>query len=214
MGKRIDVEPGSKYWRFTIIKEVEPHVTSGGNRKRMVRCICKCGSTKDVLLIDLINGRIKSCGCFSKDSARERAYQRNTTHNMYHTPEYDVWMSMKKRCNNKRHKSYNDYGGRGIKICEEWNRSFLSFLKDMGQRPSKEYSIYRINNDDGYYKENCRWATKKEQCQNQRTNINITYKGETKCLSEWARSRHMSYQKLWHRLRVAKYELEKAFNNE
>ena len=133
---------------------------------------------------------------------------------MYMSSEYNSWCSMKKRCLNKTHKSYKDYGGRGVIVCKEWLDSFENFIKDMGFKPSKKHSLERVDNNEGYNKGNCIWATKKEQCQNQRSNRNIEYKGTVLCVSEWARRLNMSNAKLYYRLFVAKYPIEKAFNNE
>jgi hypothetical protein len=80
--------------------------------------------------------------------------------------EYKIWQGMKQRCYNKKHKSYKYYGGRGIMVCDRWLNSFKFFLRDMGKRPSKEYSIDRINNNGNYEPNNCRWATAIIQAKN------------------------------------------------
>lgn len=90
------------------------------------------------------------------------------------------------RCVNTKNARFKDYGGRGITVCESWKGSFESFINDMGRRPSKEYSLDRIDNDKGYSPENCRWTTRKEQQRNMRSNITIEYLGQTKCLAEWS----------------------------
>ena len=82
------------------------------------------------------------------------------------TPEYNSWASMKKRCNYKKHDTYPRYGGKGIKVCEKWNNSFIKFFEDMGLKPDKTYTIDRINNEEGYTPDNCRWASKRTQSRN------------------------------------------------
>lgn len=106
---------------------------------------------------------------------------------MSRTPEYHAWQAMKKRCRNPTDPRYRDYGARGIDYCAKWE-DFLTFYSEMGPRPEgQRYSLDRINNNEGYSKENCRWATPREQQQNIRSNKHITYLDETKCISEWAR---------------------------
>lgn len=96
----------------------------------------------------------------------------------YKTVEYHAWLGLRQRCNNPSNKRYPLYGGRGITVCDEWNNSFLSFLSDMGRRPSKNHSLDRIDNNGGYCKENCRWATKLQQSNNTRKTKFVIYEGE------------------------------------
>ncbi|WP_145423075.1 hypothetical protein [Symmachiella dynata] len=103
------------------------------------------------------------------------------------TPEYRVWAGIKTRCYNKNANSYDDYGGRGIQMCDEWLTSFEQFATDMGERPTKHHQIERIDNNANYCKDNCRWATKREQANNRRTNRIITHRGESQTVAEWSR---------------------------
>lgn len=102
------------------------------------------------------------------------------------TVEYIAWTNMRYRCNNKNHPDYHNYGGRGIGVCKSWNVSFLSFIRDMGLRPSPNHSLERKDNNKGYCPSNCKWATKSEQCNNQRINTKITFNGESLTLSQWS----------------------------
>lgn len=134
---------------------------------------------------------------------------------MSETSEYLIWGLMKNRCTNKNAEDYERYGARGIFVCKRWVESFENFFEDMGKRPSKKYSIDRINNDDGYYKENCRWATATEQANNKRISKNaivFTHNGKTMCLRAWSREIGMNYETLTSRIKVAKMSFDQAIN--
>lgn len=138
--------------------------------KRYVwRCECVCGNKKYISGGKLTSGQIKSCGCLGRHG---HASDDNTS------TEYHSWSAMLSRCNNPNNKFYSYYGGRGIKVCERWS-SFSKFLKDMGEKPDNTYSIDRVNNNKGYYPENCVWASKTTQMRNQRIRKNNKsgYKG-------------------------------------
>lgn len=102
-------------------------------------------------------------------------------HGLVDTPEYKAWCHMKERCNNPKSALYGRYGGRGITVCDDWNNSFKKFYADMGKRPTPAHSLERIDNNDGYYPKNCKWATKLEQVLNRNANKNNTsgYRGVT-----------------------------------
>jgi len=121
-------------------------------------------------------------------------------HGLRKSAEYNTWCSMRQRCNNKNATSYRNYGARGITVCDRWNTSFMSFLADMGKKPSSEHTIDRINNDLGYSPENCRWALMDEQCNNRRSNRRVTINGETKTISQWARKSGLSSQVILNRV--------------
>ena len=106
-------------------------------------------------------------------------------HGLVWTREYKIWAGIKDRCLNPKCSNYHNYGGRGITICEEWKNNPARFVSDMGKCPDG-YSIERIDNERGYSKENCRWATILEQHQNTRRNIHITFNQETRTLTDWA----------------------------
>lgn len=165
---------------------------------------CECGGSKDVLLTSLKSGTTQSCGCLNK----ERALAANTTHGMSKTPEYKIWEGIKLRCNPTTSKSSN-YGKRGITISEEWS-SFEKFYEDMGPRPSKLYSIERLNNDKGYSKENCVWATRRQQQNNKRNTLFTVLNGEVVPLAEAARSVGVTYNSLAAKARAGKIPLIRA----
>lgn len=133
-------------------------------------CLCDCGNTTEVRGAYLRNGHTTSCGCKRGNhdvihgGARRKARM----------PEYHVWAAMRRRCQDTNSKSYKDYGGRGITVCDRW-QDFANFIEDMGQRPSPEYSIERKDNDRGYSPDNCIWATRDIQAKNRRPPKKLTH---------------------------------------
>ena len=154
------------------------------------KCQCDCGSERIVKRPSLISGVIKSCGCLN---GRIR-------HRGFGTPEYKIWSGMRQRCKYPRDPGFKNYGARGISVCERWD-DFAAFLADMGQRPSADHSIDRINNEGNYEPSNCRWATAAEQNANTRANHLITFKGETLPLTHWARRTQLSRSTIFNRLK-------------
>lgn len=142
-------------------------------------CKCKCGTIKSIYGTALRSGGTKSCGCWKKEigALRFKTMDRSNTHGFYGTKTYRAWAAMKTRCNGRSEKDFKSYKGKGITVCPEW-QSFQSFLDDMGIKPDG-LSLDRINNNLGYYKENCRWATNRQQLYNRSCNRWVTVLGET-----------------------------------
>lgn len=133
---------------------------------------CDCGNEKEIRACNVTNGGTKSCGCSFKNKAT--IAMKNSLIKHAHssggnvTPEYQAYQAMKSRIKNKNRKDFIHYGGRGIKICFEWELSFENFLKDMGPRPSQKHSLDRIDVNGNYEPDNCRWATTQQQVENRR----------------------------------------------
>lgn len=127
-----------------------------------------------------------------------------------HRPEYRIWANIVQRCTNPKRREYHRYGGRGITLCQEWRKSFATFLAHIGERPSKKHSIDRINNNKGYEPGNVRWATSKEQSRNQEKTLLITAKGKTLCLTEWAHETGIPLVTIHSRIRKLGWSGEKA----
>lgn len=146
---------GQTFGRWTALSY------SGGQKWN---CRCECGREFVVFGPSLTRGRSTQCAPCNSPAGKA------ATHGLSHTPEYGVWLGMKKRCEIPAEKSYPQYGGRGIQVCEQWRgpNGFLNFLRDMGRRPSPDHSIDRKDVDGHYEPSNCRWATASEQANNQR----------------------------------------------
>jgi hypothetical protein len=151
---------GQRYNMLTVIG-VAP--IERGRRRWNVRC--DCGQEKSISTSDLRGGRVVSCGCHKNHNTALRNKQ-NAKHGMTGSPTYITWFDMRQRCSYEKDKYFHLYGGRGVKVCSEWE-NFEAFLRDMGPRPDGK-TLDRIDPELGYFKENCRWATPKEQAANKR----------------------------------------------
>jgi hypothetical protein len=151
-------------------------------------CLCKCGNIRSVSGKSLLSNESKSCGCSRK-------------HMLAFKSEKGIYNGMINRCTNANYRRFYDYGGRGIKVCDRWlelgEDGFSNFLADMGERPSKNHSLDRINNDGDYIPENCRWATKKEQSNNRRNNRRIVINDECQTLTQWCENLSINIGKLY-----------------
>lgn len=177
IGERV---PGS---RLKVIEEMA-RVKSGRKWRRVFRCVCDCGVERVVRRDHLLSGQTISCGCYvNQDSYKSRA----DYHGLQGSPEYKIWKGIRKRCYGKNQTGYENYGGRGITMCDRWKSSFKAFFEDMGPRPSANHSIERTNNDGNYEPGNCVWATDFEQNRNRRDNVMLEFRGERLCLTDWAR---------------------------
>jgi hypothetical protein len=151
---------GKVFGDLTVVTRAES--AKGGEARWL--CQCSCGGSTTATSSNLRRGQTVSCGCAV--AKFNRAFR--TTHGGRNTPEYEIWRSMIKRCENPNHHAYARYGGRGINVHPEWRTSFAAFLRDVGRRPSQDLSLDRINNDGDYEPGNVRWATAKQQANNRR----------------------------------------------
>lgn len=131
-------------------------------------------------------------------------------HNKRNSREYNAWKGIKAHCYNPNNSGYKYYGERGITVCDEWKNSFIKFYEDMKDCPIG-FSLDRIDVNGNYCKENCRWATKEEQERNKRNNFLVTYKGETKSLSEFCDNLNLDYRLIYERINRQKWCIEDAF---
>lgn len=147
-------------------------------------CLCKCGNTKNIERDALVSGRTKSCGCYHK----EQTSKSRLKHGKRHSPEYNSWVGMRDRCYNIKNPKYPRYGERGIGVCSRWlgDMGFVNFYSDMGERPSKNHSLDRIDVNGNYEPTNCRWALPIVQSRNRTDNHVLFYNGEKLSISEWS----------------------------
>lgn len=177
---------GDEYGRLKVISF--SHKNKSYRKFWNVQCLC--GNKLCVAGPDLKSGNTKSCGCLWKDKMR--------THKMSRTPMYKRWIGMKSRCYNPKSSSYKRYGGRGIKVCEEW-QDFNVFYKDMGDSPFEGAQLERKDNDGNYSPHNVIWASSIVNNNNTSKNIIITYKGMSLTIGEWAKKLGVSYDTIYGR---------------
>lgn len=182
---------GMKFGKWNVI---ERNGKTNDNHIKWL-CQCDCGNKSNVSSNDLISGKSKQC--------IKCAYESKKTHGLYKSKLYKIYHSMINRCNNKNEKEFNNYGGRGIKVCDEWQNNFLNFYNwAMTNGYADNLSIDRIDNNGNYCPENCRWATRKEQNCNTRRNRLYTHNGKNLTLTDWCRELKINYERTRSRLRL------------
>lgn len=178
---------GKKFNKLTVLEETDKYNKSG---HKLFLCRCDCGGKILTSKSALQRGDNKSCGCL-----------RGNMHGMSNTRIYKLWQDIKKRCYNENNRAYKYYGGRGIKMCEEWKNDFLSFYNwAINNEYSDELTIDRINVDGDYEPNNCRWVTNEIQANNKTSNRYFTIDNETKSLADWCNIYNKRYLTVHHRL--------------
>jgi len=175
--------------KFDRLVPIECLGVIGSNGAIYWKCQCDCGKESIVSAGHLVEGATSSCGCYRSVDNIIHLTKVNTKHGISGTREYKSWNSMIERCFNKKHKSYPDYGGRGIVVCDEWRNDPTQFVKDMGFRPDGT-TLDRKDSNDSYCKVNCRWATYKEQTINR---CNTIFINEHETLSAFAKRNNIRY---------------------
>lgn len=173
---------GMRFGRLVALRPIPNSGKSGGYLKWVFKCDCGREIVRSGKMVR--SGYISSCGCLKRDYLRSKNAP-TYKHGRSNTPEFHIWSGMIHRCTNPNSKAYKNYGGRGIKVCDRWRNSFENFLADMGERPSKEYSIDRIDVNGNYEPTNCRWVLWEIQCQNKRNTKYFEYQGVKHSLREW-----------------------------
>ena len=199
MGRKMKDLTGERFGKLTVVS-----FDNRRNNRTYWKCICDCGGNRIVSNDHLKNGDITDCGCYKKHIAHWKK------HGMYNSRIYRIWSLMKERCYNEKRKDYNNYGGRGIKVCNEWldSSTFIDWSLNNGYED--DLTLDRIDNNGDYCPQNCRWITAKEQGANKRNNRFITHNDITKTITQWANDNGLSYYVLKKRIDVLGWSFERA----
>ena len=195
---------GMTFDRLKVIKKTEKRSL---DKCVIWKCECACGNIVEVAGARLTSKNVKSCGCLRVDFAKVN----NLIHGLKKHPLYQVWSDMKQRCNNPNSPAYLNYGGRGITVCEEWDKNFESFYDwSLSNGYVKGIDLDREDNDKGYSPDNCRFVSRKVNSRNRRTGRIVVYEGEQKTLAEVSEITGKKYSLLWHRIVVKGLAIEDA----
>lgn len=210
IGKKLIDLTGKKFGRLTV-KEKSDNDQNGKSRWL---CICGCGVEKTIYGHSSRSNHTKSCGCLNKEIVSQMGkLNKRHGHTNKNSKTYRAWTGMRDRCNNKNNKRYEDYGGRGIKVCERWSNKkngFENFLEDIGEIPKDRY-LCRVRINGNYFPKNCKLSRREEQSKNKRTTRLITFNNKTQCLADWAVELNINYETLWARIYKYGWSIQKAF---
>lgn len=197
---------GQRFDRLTALYKLH-------NTKNKVKwlCVCDCGNFTETNIYNLNNGHTRSCGCYCKD----RTGDTHRDHGLTNSRLFHIWNSMKQRCYNSNNRKYENYGGRGIKVCDEWLNDFMTFYDwAIHNGYDENLTIDRINVNGNYEPTNCRWADWKTQQRNRTNTPYYTINNETKSLSEWCEICNIKYHTVYNRLHRSNWTIERALELE
>jgi hypothetical protein len=197
---------GHEFTRWTVLRLAPARENS---HNRFWICECTCGTIREIQEWNLKNTST-SCGCYRSEWARAQIKHGGARDSVGHFPEYRIWRCIRERTMDPRHKSFPNYGGRGIRCCKRWQKSFANFYADMGPRPSPKHSIDRRRNHLGYSPKNCYWATPQQQQRNRRNNVHLTFQGRTQTMVAWAEELQVTPVLLHHRLRMMGWSIKRT----
>lgn len=208
---------GKRFGRWIVLED-----RGIRNRRHYYLCRCSCGSgiEKEIRSDILKSGNSQSCGCYHSEVMRTLDHEsfKIVKHGLYGTRLNIIWHKMRQRCLNSNHTAYCNYGGRGIKICDDWldkKDGFISFYNwAINNGYDDNLTLDRIDTNGNYCPENCRWATIKEQNNNTRSNHRVNVFGDTYTISELADILEESYTNIWHRLARRNYDAEKLLRDD
>lgn len=195
---RKSIPIGTVIHKLTVIEAGPARPTSSRHYRSTSVCRCECGATKTIDNSKLLGGSLVSCGCWGSVAIGFRAVSHGLSVGEW-KGEYTAWTNMMHRCYSEKCSQFFRYGGRGIAVCERW-QDVRNFVLDMGRKPSRFHSLDRIDNEQGYSPDNCRWADKRTQAENRRSSVMFTVDGLTLCVRGWSRhwgvSRYIARKRL------------------
>lgn len=208
MARPVKMKIGERFTMLTVIERVGSAVA--GQTRWL--CLCDCGQKKTVYSSSLRRGHTKSCGCSTRIL---NSISHRKSDSVPAGPTRNTWASMNSRCYNRKSPDYAYYGGRGISVCERWQRpdGYWNFVSDMGQRP-EGMTLDREDIDGDYCPENCRWVTRQHQQNNRRTTRFLSHGERTMALGEWAMETGISVKTLWSRLNLYNWPVAQALGFE
>lgn len=202
MSRFIDIT-GNRYGKLFVVERLE-------NTQRGVtvwKCLCDCGNYTTVRGSNLKSGAVKSCGCLKKTT------KPSLRHDMSNTRLYRTWANMKRRCYTPSHKSYKDYGERGISVCDEWKDSFENFMKwALANGYTDELTIERKDTNGNYCPDNCEWILWEEQQKNRRSCRYIEHNGKVMTLTDWCKELDLPFKLVHNRINKLGWSFEKAIS--
>jgi hypothetical protein len=188
---------GRRIGRLTVVRHADDIINKSGTISRAYECLCDCGKYTIVRQSNLSKGASTSCGCY------RNAHRGDNWKTHLSTPPrlHNIWLQIRQRCQDKNLSYYNNYGGRGITVCDEWSESYEIFRDwALANGYRDDLTIDRIDNNGNYEPSNCRWTTMKEQNNNRRTNLILEISGIKQTLAQWCAITGISYKKAWNRL--------------
>lgn len=204
MSKLIDLT-GQRFGKLMVIGRADSRIKPNGAKESAWVCLCECGNTTIVTRTNL--KRARSCGC----SKNHYISESKITHGLSNSRIYRIWRNMKSRCYNPNAARYESYGGRGIKVCDEWRNSFESFYSwAMSNGYSDELSIDRKDVNGNYTPDNCRWIPMDKQADNKSNSRLFEYNGEAHTVSEWSKIFGISRDIIWNRIKRG-WDIERVF---
>lgn len=213
MGKALIDLVGQRFGRLTVLELV-------GKKGSYYywKCKCDCGVIKNISGHSLRTGITKSCGCYHSEIMRNLKFNhKNKYGDLGKSRLHTIWLKMRQRCYNKNHTAFHNYGGRGIKICDEWynlDNGFINFYNwAINNGYDSTLTIDRIDVNGNYEPSNCRWATNKEQANNTRYNVRIEYKDNHYSLLQLSELLNIEYSNLWHCLKRRGNNIYKLFSD-